>query len=470
MQMTVADMTSTSTRRPAALVLGPLLLTAIVSGCGSSENTSREEPTRILLVTVDTLRADHLGAYGYPRDTSPHLDAFAAESVLFETCLTPLASTLPAHTSILTGVHPVEHGILANVRRGGQPFASRTSLRSFAEFAREAGLRTAAFVSAVPVGRHSGLARGFELFDEPDEIQRTGDVTGDRALTWLDRFGSESFFLWVHLYDPHYPYDPPAGYDLFSDDDFVEAYVGDREIPETSTRPNGQRLETRATINAYDGDIRFADAQVGRLFARIRDAGLWDEVTIVVASDHGEGLGEHDMIGHGYIHREQLHVPLMIRAPGTVPRRVTRPVTLQDALPTALRLAGHQGWEGFLDQASGRDALASDLERDGILSRRSDRLREDLSGFAFAFSDGRWKYVHEPDRGDRLFDWSSDPYELENRLQAAPQVGSDLMASLGDTARGYAVRGRLLAQGELISEEPLDPEILEQLEALGYLD
>lgn len=469
-------MTSPASRRRIAaqvsgfFVAGLLTLGTLVTGCAESGDRSPEPLPRLILVTIDTLRADHLGAYGYPRDTSPNLDAFADEAIVFETCLSPLASTLPAHTSLLTGVHPLEHGILANVRRGGQPFVSRISLRSFAEFASERGYRTAAFVSAVPVGSHTGLSRGFELYDEPDGILRSGDHTNDRVLPWLDRFGEEPFFLWVHYYDPHYPYRPREEFDLFSDDDHAERYVADRRIPEVSSRPNGQRLETRAILDAYDGEVRFADDQVGRLFESLRQSGLWDDVAIVVTSDHGEGLGEHDMIGHGYIHREQLQVPLMIRVPGAEPRRVSRPVTLEDVLPTTLHLLGPEGWEGFLNQASGVDALAPGPGRDGVLSRRSIRPRDDVSGIAFTFTDGRWKYVHEPDQGDRLFDWSEDPYELDNRRETERRTAGDLMSRLASNARTFNTRGKVLARDTPLAQEPVDPEVLEKLRALGYLD
>jgi arylsulfatase len=431
------------------------------------------EPARtgrnIIVISIDTLRADHLGCYGYFRDTSPNLDALAKPSVFFDLCLTPIATTLPAHTSLFTGVYPIEHGLLINFKRTKKPFVPVPALRSFAQFAQDRGYETAAFVSAAPVASSSGIAVGFDLFDEPQGQERRAEETNEALLAWVDTAGKKPFFLWVHYFDPHYPYGAPAPFDgTYETDEALEAYLAERKIEREVARPIGEHVKTRAVNNAYDGEIRYVDDHLGRLIARLKQRGLWEESAVILLSDHGESLGDHGMGGHGYIHREQLHVPLMMKIPGKQPRRVSFPMSLVDVLPTAIGLLGERElWSAFLDQASGQDVLASGYTPLAVFSQRSNRRRKDIDGPAYSMATAEWKYVHEPETRNRLFDWKKDPLELSDVLSSHAGVATELEKQLGLRIRVYEESAEKIGPPE---QRQLDPETVKKLESLGYVE
>ena len=444
------------------LALGAIFL-------GSGCNPGQAQPGRsIILISIDTLRADHLGSYGYFRDTSPNLDILAEESVFFDLCLTPIATTLPAHTSLFTGVYPIEHGLLINFKRTLKPFVPVPALRSFAQFAQERGYETAAFVSAAPVTSATGIAAGFDLFDEPDDQERRAEQTNEPLLAWIDAERKGPFLLWVHYFDPHYPYSPPAPFDTrYVNDEALETYLAERKIKQSVVRPIGEPVNTREVNNAYDGEILYVDQAVGRLIARLKQRGLWEDSAVILFSDHGESLGDHDMGGHGYIHREQLHVPLMMKIPGQEPRRVSFPMSLVDVLPTAIGLLGEQEpWSEFLAQVSGRDVLAPDASPLAVFSQRSGRKRKDIEGSAYTLATAEWKYVHEPQQHNRLFDWKRDPFELSNVLSSHEEVVTELEAQLMRLIRAHEENAEKIGAPE---PRELDPEMVEKLRALGYV-
>ncbi|TFG96328.1 MAG: hypothetical protein E4H11_03595, partial [Myxococcales bacterium] len=312
-----------ATHRPALALLCRLLVLAGAFACAP------DPPPNVVLVTLDTTRADHLGLYGYFRDTSPRLDAFATEAIVVERALAPMATTLPSHTSILTGRAPLEHGVLANLDHGGQRFAPAPGLRSFAEICLDAGYRTGAFVSAAPLERGSGLEAGFEIYHQPGEgfPQRRGEFTTHAALHWLEGVKGEPFFLWVHYYDAHWPFDPPSGYaGLFEGGPDLEAFLAARRIPDASERSGTGLESTRAVTDAYDAELRYQDAQLGRLLDALAQRPDWGRTAVAIVGDHGECLSQHGEAAHGGTWDEQLFVPLVLRVPGHAPERITAPV------------------------------------------------------------------------------------------------------------------------------------------------
>jgi arylsulfatase len=421
---------------------------------------------------VDTLRADHLGCYGYFRETSPTLDALAGESVVFEWCLSPIATTLPAHASLFTGTYPLEHGILANIRHGGSRFEPSPHLRSAAEFAREAGYRTAAFVSAAPVKRETGIAAGFETFDEPEGYDRPAGETNERVLAWLRERVATPFFLWVHYFDPHYRYEPPEPFDeLFRSDGALEAHLAERGFAESSSNALGESMTARDAVNAYDGEVRYVDRELGRLLATLREQGLWQDTVLVLVGDHGEGLGQHAQLGHGCIYGEQLRVPAMIRAPGLPPRRVPWLVSLVDILPTALALIGSDIWNAFLEQGSGLDALDPSVARiRPLLAQRSMRESRARECPPFALTTPEWKLLVEPGGGQKLFHRPTDPHELRDVSADHPSVVEELQGELQAEIDRQRAVGARLGEGRDASAEAMSPELLEQLRSLGYVD
>ena len=246
----------------------------------------RHAPARpaILLITIDTLRADRVGAYGFRTVPTPALDNLAAQGTRFTAAYATVPLTLPAHVSMLSGRLPVEHSVRTN---DGYRVADEVPM--VAEALRAAGYRTAAFVGSAVLRRETGIARGFDIFDDnvgPGGARRAADVVA-AASTWLDSAGSHPFFLWVHLFDPHLPYDPPE--------------------------PFASRFQGRP----YDGEVAYTDGAVGQLLTRLDAAGLATRTHVIAAADHGEGLGDHGECSHGVLlYDTTVLVPLLVRVAG----------------------------------------------------------------------------------------------------------------------------------------------------------
>jgi len=456
------------------LVVGLLVLVAgaayaflFRAGGGALERPS------IILVTLDTTRSDHLSCYGYFRETSPALDALAEESIVFDRCLVPQATTLPSHTSILTGTYPLEHGVLANMVHGGDCFVPSPGLRPFTSFCEEAGYGTAAFVSAAPLKRGTGIEEGFQTFDQPTQKQRNAKATTDRVISWLRTVPERPFFLWVHYYDPHAGFNPPPPYDeMFQTDDGLEAFIEERKIPPTAPRPlAGSVDDARVSANLYDGEIRFMDSQIALLLDELRAMPGWDETILLVVGDHGEGLCQHGEAAHGGTWEEQLRAPLILRVPGEAPRRVSRLVSVVDVIPTMLGFVSGNDFDGFLRQTSGRDVLARRAETVPLLGVDTGRLGESET-YRICLTGERWKYFHRPNaagRPDELYDLHADPHELANLRDAYPDVAGEMKAEALRLYDAQSERGERLRGGAAPETAPLDSTIVEELKALGYV-
>jgi arylsulfatase len=464
-------MTAHRSRRERRLIPALAACLALLA-CGAPDRPSG--PPNILLVTLDTTRADHLGAWGYFRDTSPRIDELARESILFERALAPVATTLPTHLSILTATQPAEHGVLANLDHGGRRFVPSASLVSFAQVCRDAGYRTAAFVSSVALRTASGVEAGFETFDAPtgDSRDRRGDVTTRVALAWLDAQDRGPWLLWVHYYDAHWPFRSTRRQrEAFQTDEALERYLVERRVSDRTVRPGVGTEDARDALNAYDAALLFQDEQVGRLLDAVHDRG-GAPPAILLVGDHGEGLAQHGFPAHGGTWDEHLHVPLLIRAPGVAPRRVSHPVSLVDSIPTLLALIDAPALGRFLAQASGRDALAP-REVPGVVSRDTGRQRSGR-GYRWALTTPRWKYFRVEEASgetrDELYDLESDPFELDDVAGAHAHVVAELSAALDERLAGQRAHAlRIRPEGEL-ETAPADPQLQQQLRALGYVD
>lgn len=464
-----------------ALIFAPAL------GCESGESAIRvpphatSHPVNIVLITLDTTRADHLSTYGYFRETSPKLDAFADAAIVFDRMIVPMATTLPSHISFLTGTYPIEHGVLANSTQGGRRFVPSSKLSSFAELSLEAGYRSAAFVSAAPLKRGSGAESGFEVFDQPSGKQRSGAATTQAALAWLREVSdkktdrSRPFFLWVHYFDAHYPFTPPAPFKgMYTDDSALETYIENRRFSEEAIRPLSNKTDrVRDTINLYDAEIRFMDSQLGNLLAALRDREDWKNTAVVVAGDHGEGLCQHGLAAHGTTWDEQLHAPLLMRVPGVKSRRVATPLSGIDVLPTLLGMIDVPQREAFLAQSSGRDVLDSEYEDRAILSQDTGRERSEDVPFRYALSSGRWKLIrleHKDGRvEEELYDRERDPHELRDSARIHVETRQKLSAELDAILATLRERGTSLREVNESATRDADRQVLEELEALGYV-
>jgi arylsulfatase A-like enzyme/tetratricopeptide (TPR) repeat protein len=405
------------------------LLGTLASGCIPAASVDR-----VVLVTIDTLRADHLGCYGGRWVDTPVLDALAERGVRFETAISPAPLTLPAHASLMTGLDPPRHGV-----RNNATFELAGDLPTLAQRMREQSFATAAFIGAVVLDRQYGLARGFEHYDdrmaprhaagELGFAERTADRVIDSATAWLKR-APDRFFLWLHLYDPHADYKPPARY-----------------LAESPSHP-------------YAGEIAFADAQLGRLVDLVGTR--WDEgrTLFVITSDHGESLGEHGEMTHSFtIYDATQRVPLILSGAGLSQGKVEQATArLVDVAPTILALARA---EPFRD-SDGRDLLANSPDSHSwqsvaYLETLVPQLDLGWSPLLGARS-ARFKYIRAP--RPELYDLREDPGETRNLFRTRPEVVEELEQVL---------------EGRLANARPVEPTLMpdaarrEQLVQLGYL-
>ncbi len=399
--------------------------------CG--RNAEPNGPARLVLVTIDTLRADRVGAYGAETGATPTLDALAARGVRFETAIAPAPITLPSHATLLTALDPPDHGV-----RGNGRFRLRDEVPTLAERMQAAGFATAAFVSAFVLDRRFGLERGFDHYDDRVGVQnpeegvaaRAADQTVDAALAWLAQAPAR-FFLWLHLYDPHDPYEPPEPY------------------------------RTQQLGRPYDGEIAFADAEVGRLLAAIDARFGADETAVIVTSDHGESLGEHGEPTHSFtIYEATQRVPLIMAGPGLpsgalVARGLAR---LADVAPTLLELAG----VGGLSSATGRSLLPL-VRGEPEAEPRVAWVETLATQLDFGWSPllgvrtAEHKYVRAP--RPELYELASDPSELRNVAIEQPETARRLDALV--EARGAATNA--------FPNLAVDGEVTKRLRALGYV-
>ncbi len=413
-----------------ALVLG-------VAGCNRVEGRPNAAPERpnLLLVTIDTLRADHVGAYGAEDAQTPTLDGLAREGTRFTTAVASAPLTLPSHASMLTGIHPPGLG----VRHNGL-YRLDGDFETLAERLRAEGWATAAVIGAFVLHRSTGLDQGFDLYDDETSpeaatpsgfLERRAEAVTERALAWLET-APRPFFLWVHYYDPHARYQPPP--------------------------PFAERFAARP----YDGEIAYVDAQLGRLLAGMRGAGALANTLVVATSDHGESLGEHDEIDHGYaLYDSVLSVPFLMRGPGVPVGRVVEDVVSGvDVTPTALDLLGLPS-PPDLDGRSLRALWSGKATSPRLAYAETLATQLDL-GWAplFAVRGRRFLYVRAP--RPELYDTPADPGQLRNLLED-PDEAARRQAELLD-----AEVAAVLARAKGAVPKSLDAESLARLRALGY--
>lgn len=422
-------------------------LLVLLVGC--SPAAGPEPPPDVVVVTIDTLRADHLGGYGYPRETSPNLDALAASGVRFEACRAPMATTLPSHLSLFTGTHPLRHGVLAN-RVGDSIYERDPGLITLAEELREAGYTTGAFVSAFVLRRDAGLAAGFDRYDEPAGAERPGHRTLERALSWWSEAGPGPRFLWVHLFEPHGPYEPP--------DHLASLFAGDRIAgPVLRDRHISDAMNQRLLLNDYDREVRHADELVGQLLDEVGE-----EVVLLIVADHGEGLWQHGWKGHGFLWEEQLRVPAILRAPGLEPRVESRPHSISDLAPLLLDLLpAVEGGSVRRQSSRTREILGQ-----GHLALAAVKDPEAPPLLRTAWTEGRWSLMRIEERSGEgvrrsLFDLSRDGIQVRDLAERETDHTARLEESMLEAA------STLIEERGGRRRDATELE-LRQLEALGY--
>jgi arylsulfatase A-like enzyme/Tfp pilus assembly protein PilF len=427
--------------------VGVVLALLAAAACGAPG--PRPKPARhVLLVTIDTLRADRLGSYGSQTVSTPHLDRLAQEGARAADASAHTPLTRPSHVSLLTGLSPTQHGIRDNVSPALTP-----DVLTLAEVLRTSGFQTAAFVSSIVLSPQSGLNRGFDTYRADfdggartarnddvrflDTIQRPGDQTVADAIAWLREHRSGRTATWVHLYEPHDPYEPPEPY--------ATRYAG---------RP-------------YDGEVAWSDELVGRLMATLDELEIRDETLMIVTSDHGEGLNEHAEPLHGYfVYETTLRVPLIFRGPGVTPGQTLRStVRTVDVMPTIMELlhvTAPPGWRGAGRSVAG--ALRGEQPETEVASYAESLVPQIHFGWSDlrALRQGRWKYILAP--RPELYDLEQDPNELWNLAQTQTAPARKLRAAL----EPYLVEERQ-KQSRQPAAPAMSPELRERLTALGYV-
>ena len=426
------------------LAAGALLLSAGNGAC------SRSPVPSLLLITIDTLRADHLPAYGYHRPTAPQVEALAARGITLDRVIATIPETGPSFASLLTGRWPAALGIRGN----GRPLEK--GIPTLATILSAAGYGTAAFVSGFPlVARLCGLERGFDLYDDdmPDprgtveHVQRFAPHTTEAAVTWLEGQGENPFFLWVHYYDVHGDYAPGPPYDsLFASGPWGARLAAD-DIP--AYQRHGADTAAGSYIDRYDGEIRKVDDQIARLLQQLGSMGLTDSTLVVITADHGESLTEHGYyFDHGNeLYEPSLRVPLVMAGPG-VPAdglRIPETARLPDLMPTLLELLGKpvpEGIAGVSFRDWWRPGAPPPASREALSEARFQPYRALTPGAdvgpKLAARDERYTFILRLD-GPRveLYDRLSDPGETRNLFadSASGQVLEDLKTEMAARLR-----------------------------------
>jgi len=422
----------------------------------------------VVLVVVDTLRADHLGVYGYEQPTSPALDQWASRAAVFERAWATSPWTLPSFGSLYTGQIPSRHaaGLLRQGGDGRRFSFLDESAASIGQILAERGFATAAVVNNPFLHPAFGLGRGFETWDyvfvNYADYPRASKIV-HWGLRWLDARDERPFLLVLHVFDPHLTYDPPPSVR----GRFTAGYTGRLKLPlkgfgerNAGWKPRAE-ADRRFVVGAYDEELLFVDRQLGRLFAGLEQRGLLDETLVVFTSDHGEELFDHDGFEHGHtMFQELLHVPLLFWGPGVRPRRIGTPVSLVDVLPTLLEALGLEPVPGLAGRSlwgllrGGSDPEERALVAEGTL-HGPDRK---------ALVRWPWKLVVTADQPARLYDLAKDAGEHRDLSRQEPERLAALTRELEMRAQA-ASRGRVLG-----SPAQLDEQTRAQLSELGYLE
>ncbi|HUR80714.1 MAG TPA: sulfatase-like hydrolase/transferase [Thermoanaerobaculia bacterium] len=395
-----------------------LVLVAMFLSCRHEQPAALDEHAPVILISIDTLRADHLPAYGYTKVETPHLDAFRRDAILFDNAYSHCPMTLPSHVSMLTGLLPTEHGVRNNL---GYHFDA-TQHTTLPQMLKSRGYATGAAVSSYVLRADTGLGSAFDFYDDAIPVatsgaasqhQRPGETTLHVARSWISQHTAQPFFFFFHIYEPHAPYTPPEPY------------------------------RTRYASEPYDGEIAHADAIVGEMLSFLKSSGLYDRAMIVIVSDHGEGLWQHGEDQHGILlYREVLHVPMLIKLPknARAGERVAAPVALAD-LPATI--------------AQGAGVLAPQKADRRIYSETFyPRIHLGWSELR-SLVDAKQHYIQSP--RSELYDVARDPQETKDILVDERRVAASMRTDLEKYPSGIQ---------EL---QQIDPEDAKKLAALGYL-
>jgi arylsulfatase A-like enzyme len=419
------------------------------------------ELPNILLITLDTTRADHLSCYGYARKTTPRIDELAGESMLHTRCISTSSWTLPAHASLLTGRFPTSHGakydpngpvaltgILPGEWAGYRVNALSREVESLATILKRVGYATGAVVGGPWLKKAFGLDQGFDTYDD-DEITdvngRPAELINRRAEPWVDKTADRAFLLFLNYFDPHDPYQPPKEFRF--------------RFLDRSKLVNGAKATPYELMAFYDAEIYYADHFVGKLIDHLKDVGLYDDTWIIITADHGELFGEHGMRGHGLtLWEEELHVPLIMKYPKRWARqgRSSEPIQLIDIMPMILDRLGFSMPAGMQGIVSGRGAhpIFAEVNPLAAISALGDYR---------AFYQDNLKYIWNSRGHHTLFDLRADPREEKNLYASELDKAMALRTAMDELLAG------LPRPGQAAPVTSVDQRTLDALRGLGYI-
>jgi arylsulfatase A-like enzyme len=427
----------------------------------------------VILITADTLRADHLSCYGYTLLTSPNIDNFSRESFLFSSARTPIPTTSPAHASIMTSLYPHNHKVLVNLA------PMNKEIKTLAEILQENGYKTAAIVSAWPLrSGATGLEKGFDYYNDAFtdsyraiQAEQLADETTNKAINWLSRNKNKKFFLWIHYFDPHYPY---REHNKLSNLPV--------ELKKKSDKKRMRKIEK--IIYKYDREIAFMDFHIGRLFSALQEWNLNCKTIVILTADHGESLGEHNYTGHGkYLYEPSLHVPLIIRHPtiNAQQKIINDNVSLLDIMPTVLdflNISSNLTLSGksLVPSINGKNNLANrifyfmafktDVSNIPILGKlRRHRFKKSFPE-KIAMLNGKIKFIFDAKKNKKeMYAMTTNQKEetnlAEKNYELARMLKSELIVWYNTTKSSGLIKNHYL----LLKEEDI-----KKLKSLGYIN
>jgi len=441
---------------------------------------SRSTDFNVLLISIDSLRADHVGCYGYGRNTSPNIDELAGEGSVFLNPISSTSWTLPAHISILTSLDISVHGVSTD------GFSLHSGIKTLPEILKENSYATACFCTSPYMNPAFGFGRGFDLYHNtdfedpvfedtvlPSAEQRDAvheDITSPRitelALNWLEENGSRPFFLFLHMWDVHYDYIPPPPYDSLFDPDYEGDISGEKYIHNEAINADMDRRDLEHIIALYDGEIAYTDYHLGLIFRKLKELGIYDRTLIIVTADHGDEFFEHGNKGHRKtLYDEVIKVPLVIKLPGGKwgNRKIDSQVGLIDIVPTILEL---------LDinrpaRIQGKSLLPL-IKKDETETPRF--VLSELSPVLQSFRSDDWKLLYNvPNNVSIILDLKKDPRETHEHLIGDSAVGKRAHRDfyrriLKDRELAVEYRG-----GDTGKKVEMDESQIERLRSLGYL-
>jgi len=437
--------------------------------------------TNVLLITIDTLRSDHIGAYGYKKNITPHIDKLAQEGITFNKVIAQAPYTAPSHASILTSTYPFVHNTRnmffqdsSGKKIEGVNYPLTSGHVTLAEILKEEGYHTAAFVSGWTLTKKfSGLNQGFDSYEDTfDGVERGADSTNQLVFKWLRKNYKKKFFLWVHYFDPHFPYVP---HESVKEDFTLKKMNFDVDLRKITENPFLRDIiksqeDIAQQMYLYDMEIKFVDEQVGSLLNVIQESRIIDNTLIILAADHGESLIEHnEYFDHGtYLYDVSLKIPLIVKFPhselmGKVNNLMVQSIDIVPTILDFLKIPLRNEFQGkslmpvLLNEKTGAVPFAYS-ESDAVLSERSgERLR--------AYREGNWKLIYAPDgvmAESALYNTADDPYETNNVIEEKKELAEGLKEKLLLLIKNYP-------EEKFEGTDLPDDETKEKLKSLGYL-